>query len=81
MVPRLINYLNIMETGGATRAFCGSMFSVVIGLHNNPYFFGKNKVRTDGQLHPKVVDDLCGMRSGMLLEWYSAFNCIYFNRF
>lgn len=50
-------------TGGASRAFCGSTFSLVISGHNNPYLFGKNKHTSggEGQLYPKVVDMLCGL--------------------
>lgn len=49
-------------TGGAIQAFCGRKFSIVIGGHKNPYFFGKNKEATNAnaQMYPKVVNDLCG---------------------
>lgn len=58
-IPRLIKYMNVTVTGGAVRAYCGSTFSIVISGHNNPYFFGKNSRRM-GEIHPKIVFDLCG---------------------
>lgn len=60
-IPRLIKYFNPRVTGGAIRAYCGSMFSVVISGHNNPYLFGKNKPGGDGCLYPKAIDAICGM--------------------
>lgn len=62
-MPRLIKYLNERVTGGAIRAFCGAKYSLVISGHNNPYLFGRNKdtAAGNGQMYPKVVDELCGM--------------------
>lgn len=62
-MPRLIKYLNARVTGGAVRAFCGTKYSLVISGHKNPYLFGRNKdtAAGNGQMYPKVVDQLCGM--------------------
>lgn len=50
-------------TGGASRVYCGSTFSLAISGHNNPYLFGKNQNTPggEGQMYPKIVDTLCGM--------------------